>query len=100
MIIGDLKEVLKGTIKKVFALRNTDEELVQSVSNNYVLYNKKTLEIKNKLAGVNTKAEFKGLGQVALVEKVKGIIFDSENTQIVKFETNDRAEELVMSVEN
>ena len=41
-IIGDMREVLKGTAAKVFALKH-DEELVRSVSNSLILFNKKTL---------------------------------------------------------
>jgi len=42
-VIGDFKEMLKGTIKKTFPLKNSEEELIRSVSDNFVLYNKKSL---------------------------------------------------------
>ena len=47
----------------------------------------------------NTKAHFIGKGMVEMIENRKGIIFDSEEKLIVTFENNDRAEELVMSLE-
>jgi len=47
----------------------------------------------------NTKAVYQGGGRVLLTELVKGIIFDSKNTQEVTFSSGDRAEELVMSME-
>lgn len=91
VIMGDLRELLKGTITKVFPLKNPEEDLVRTVSNNFVLYNKKTLEIRNKMAIANTGGEFQGQGIVMLTEKQKGIIFDSENTQVLTFTSNDRA---------
>jgi hypothetical protein len=91
--------MLKGTIKKQFLLKNNDEELVKSVSDNLVLYNKKTLEVKNQMRIANTKGEFGGNGQVLLLETVKGIIVDSENTQTIIFSSDDRAEELILSLQ-
>ena len=43
VVIGDFKEMLKGTVTKNFPLKNPDEELVRTVSGNFVLYHKKTL---------------------------------------------------------
>ncbi len=56
--MGDLRELLKGTITKVFPLKNPEEDLVRTVSGNLVIYNKKTLEVRNKLAISNKMAEF------------------------------------------
>ena len=96
-IIGDTYELLKGTVVKYFPLKNPEEDLVRTISGNFVLYSRKTLEIINKLTLVNTVAEFEGNGCVRLREKVVGIIFDSEKTQRLVFANNDRAQELVMS---
>lgn len=94
--MGDLRELLKGTITKVFPLKNPEEDLVRTVSGNLVIYNKKTLEVRNKLAISNTMAEFQGKGRVLLTEKVKGIIFDSTNSETVVFANDDRAEEVMV----
>lgn len=90
-VMGDTRELLKGTVRKVFPLKTLDEEMVSTVSGNLVVYNKKTLEVKNKLAMERTMGEFIGQGRVVLTEKVKGIIFDSENKQTVVFGSDDRA---------
>lgn len=95
-MIGDLKELLKGTITKVFPLKNPEEDLVRTASGNLVIYNKKTLEVRNKLAIESTMAEFRGQGRVELTEKIKGIIFDSTNSETVVFGSEDRAEEVMI----
>lgn len=41
--MGDMRELLKGTVMKVFPLKSMDEEMVRTVSGNFVIYNKKTL---------------------------------------------------------
>lgn len=66
-IIGDFRELLKGAIKKSFFLKNTDEELIRTVSDNFVLYHKKSLEIKQCLNASNTKASYIGKGKVQLL---------------------------------
>ena len=58
--------MLKGAIKKVFFLKSKEEELVRTVSDNLVLYNKKSLEVKKSLRAPNTKASFLGSGTVEL----------------------------------
>lgn len=59
--------MLKGAIKKVFFLKSKEEELVRTVSDNLVLYNKKSLEVKKSLRASNTKASFLGAGMVELI---------------------------------
>ena len=79
-------------------LKNQDEELIISRSNNFILYKKKSLEIKNKLNLATCRSKFYGTGQVELVCTEKGIIFDSEIKEVVQFSNDDRAEELILAL--
>ena len=90
--------MLKGTITKTFTLKNPEEELIISRSNNFILYKKKSLEIKSKLNLATCRSKFYGKGQVELICTEKGIIFDSEIKEVIQFTNDDRAEELILTL--
>lgn len=97
--MGVSTEFLKGSVVKLFPLREGEEQLVHTVSGNLLHHNKKTNEIKFTFKMRSTTAVFLGEGVVELTEKVKGIIFDSTNTNKVQFADDLRAEELMVALE-
>ena len=54
LITGDPVELLRGTLSKSFQLKNKDEELINTISGNLVLYNKIKIEFKDKFVVKNS----------------------------------------------
>ena len=95
LITGDPVELLRGTLSKSFQLKNKDEELINTISGNLVLYNKIKIEFKDKFVVKNLSAQIIGDGIVQFDEVVKGIIFDSNKSARITLKDEDRAEELI-----
>ena len=95
LITGDPTELLRGTLSKSFQLKNKEEELINTISGNLVLYNRVKIEFKEKFVVKNLSAQIVGDGVVQFDEVLKGIIFDSSKTVRITFKDEDRAEELI-----
>ena len=95
LLTGDPVELLRGTLSKSFQLKNKDEELINTISGNLVVYKKSKVEFKEKFVVKNLSAQIIGEGVVQFDEVIKGIFFDSNKTVRVAFRDQDRAEELI-----
>lgn len=69
---------------KTFNLKDSTQELINTVSGNLVLYNKETLEHSEKMAVRHIKgAVTMEQGAIEIEEKVPGIIFNSKKKIVI-----------------
>ena len=92
LLTGDPLDLLKGTLSKSFQLKNKNEELINTISGNLVLYNKNTVEFKDKFIVKNLSAQIVGDGVIQFDEVIKGFIFDDHKTVRINFKDEDGAE--------
>lgn len=96
-MIGQPRELLNNMIIKNFALKDTTQELINTVSGNLVLYNRASLECSEKMTVKHIKGAttMEQGGVIEIEQKIPGIIFDSNKKTTVEFRDADRAEELI-----
>ena len=77
---------------KSFNLKKKDEELINTISGNLVIFNRQKVEYLDKFCVKNIQAQIIAEGLVQVDELIPGIIFNSQRTVRIEFRDEDRAE--------
>lgn len=79
-LTGKPTDLLKGMVNKIFFLRNKEQELINTISGNLVVYNTVQVDYSEKFCVKNIEVQIVAEGVVQIDERIPGFFLDSNRT--------------------